>query len=119
MCSDVLQTIAGLTSPGLLRLVCKDWREAVDLSVTELTPAVCEAEQILLRFQNVTALNLSEACASVTDDTLAVLCRLSNLRTLNLQGCAKVGSVCQGPAGTMYCSSVLRAAHVAVAAETG
>ena len=86
----MLQILAHLVSPALLRLVCKDWRDSVDRSISSLTPATCHAETILEVWYNITELDFSEAGASVSDECLGIICHLGHLRILNLQGCAKV-----------------------------
>ena len=53
-----------------------------------------QAELILQRFPNLAELDLSQAAASVDNNTVAQLCQLRKLRTLNLQGCARVRTVC-------------------------
>ena len=77
-------------SPGLLRLVCREWREGVDRATSTLTPEVCHARLIVERFPNLACLDLSEAAATVSDEALHELSSLAKLTQLNLQGCGKV-----------------------------
>ena len=88
--ADILSAIGEQVSPGLLRLVCKEWRETVDLATAQLTPEVCHAQLIVARFPNLTYLDLSEAAATVSNEALQELGHLQKLVSLNLQGCAKV-----------------------------
>ena len=88
--ADILSAIGEQVSPGLLRLVCKEWREAVDRATSNLTPEVCHTQLIVTRFPNLAYLDLSEAAATVSNEALQELAHLHRLVSLNLQGCAKV-----------------------------
>lgn len=86
----------GETAVGRVRLVCRNWLNAFDSSVSNIVPkpsrlgSVRTVEILGQRFSAVRHLDLSLLGNRVTEDSLFALQYLGKLRSLCLSGCQQV-----------------------------